>query len=58
MVLILEYSLTLLLPQESDAVFTLGRNMFRLITNKTCFAVKSVQIRRRIVRIMIETFLF
>ena len=42
----------------SCAVFTLGRNMISLITNETCFAMKSVHIRRCIARIMIETCLF
>ena len=43
---------------ESKAVFTLGRNMISLITNETCFALKSVHIRRCVARIMIETCLF
>ncbi len=39
----------------SKAAFTLGRNMISLITNETCFVVKSVHIRQCIARIMIET---
>ena len=39
-------------------MFTLGRNMISLITNETCFAMKSVHIRRCIARLMIETCLF
>ena len=39
----------------SKAVFTLGRNMISLITNETCFVMKSVHIRKFIERIMVET---
>ena len=36
-------------------MFTLCGNMISLITNETCFAMKSVHIRRCVARIMIET---
>ena len=31
--------------KSSNAVFTLGKNMFSLITNEICFTLKSVHIR-------------
>ena len=40
------------------ALFTLGRNMISLITNETCFVMKSVHITQCIARIMFETRLF
>lgn len=40
------------------AVFTPGRNMISRITNKTCFFMKSVDIRQYIARIMVDTWLF
>lgn len=42
----------------TNAVFTLGQNMFSLITNETCFTATSVHIRQCIARIMIKTHLF
>ena len=45
-------------PVVSHAVFRLGRNMFSLMTNESCFTMKFVHIRRYIARIMIKTCLF
>ena len=44
--------------KDANTVFTLGRNMFRLIINETCFAMKIVHISRCIARIMMEARLF
>ena len=56
-----KYSYSGIVPKEcalANTVFTLDRNMISLITNETCFAMKSVHIRRCVARIMIETCLF